>query len=71
MKKPFELPPPHASAAESESYLREQIASLSAKELKLMRWCVLTVSKGFVAVHEGQAAACELMDKLDPRRELR
>lgn len=39
--------------------------TLSKKDLELARWCVLTVSKGFTAEHDGQVAACELLARLD------
>lgn len=39
---------------------------LAPQDWRLIRWCVLTVSKGFTAEHDGQIAAHELLGRLDP-----
>lgn len=44
---------------------RPNLAALTGEDLRLIRWCVLTVSKGFTAEHDGQKAACALLAKLD------
>jgi hypothetical protein len=38
---------------------------LTPEDFRLARWCVLTVSKGFVAAPDGQSAAADLFRRLD------
>ena len=42
---------------------------LTTEDMALMRWCVLTVAKGFVAGHEGSVAANHLLKRLDDKTE--
>jgi len=37
----------------------------SDEDMRLIRWCVLTVSKGFTAEHDGQVAAAQLLTRID------
>jgi hypothetical protein len=39
--------------------------TLTRKDALLARWCALTVSKGFQAMHDGQGAAHELVKTID------
>lgn len=40
-------------------------SQMSREDWQLVRWCVLTVSKGFATGREGQLAASGLLSKLD------
>jgi hypothetical protein len=45
------------------------VKALSRKDQSMLRWCALTVSKGFTAEHDGQINAHEVVQRFDAAKE--